>query len=135
VRPFLAGASVHTFSPAPGVEWPLWRAASNQAERESRSRSEPRSIGLIGICAWRNRRASSSAHNLTPALTSFCRDGKIDASELTAALVRLGISNPKKEDVDVMIWELDEENEHCVKWHHFEINIDRIHNDKVMEGK
>lgn len=49
--------------------------------------------------------------------------------------MRLGISNPKKEDVDAMIWELDEDNEQCVKWRHFETNIDRIHKDKVAHGR
>lgn len=32
-----------------------------------------------------------------------------------------------------MIWELDEDNEQCVKWHHFETNIKRILADKVAK--
>lgn len=43
----------------------------------------------------------------------------------------MGISRPDKDYVALALWEVDEDNEGCAKWHHFEKNVARIQKDKV----
>merc|ERR1719408_126779 len=46
------------------------------------------------------------------------KDNKLDWSEISDVLVKLGSRTPK-EDIDLMIWEVDDDLDHMVGWEEF----------------
>ena len=57
-------------------------------------------------------------------------DGKIDYQELKDQLRRLQY-DPKKDEVKDMIWEVDEDCDHCVNWEEFKLMFHRCRTDKT----
>lgn len=57
-------------------------------------------------------------------------DGKIDSKELNEQLVKLEYK-PKRVEVEDMIWEVDEDCDHCVSWDEFKLMFHRCRNDKT----
>ena len=57
------------------------------------------------------------------------RDSKLDAKELNAVLVKLGYT-AKKQEIEDMIWEVDEDCDRCVNWEEFKTMFYRVRHDK-----
>jgi|TARA_B100001741_G_scaffold291150_1_gene271127 calmodulin len=58
------------------------------------------------------------------------RDSKLDAKELNAVLVKLGYT-AKKQEIEDMIWEVDEDCDKCVSWDEFKLMFERCRTDKT----
>ena len=58
------------------------------------------------------------------------RDSKLDAKELNAVLVKLGYT-AKKQEIEDMIWEVDEDCDKCVSWEEFKLMFERCRHDKT----
>ena len=58
------------------------------------------------------------------------RDSKLDAKELNAVLVKLGYT-AKKQEIEDMIWEVDEDCDKCVSWDEFKLMFHRCRNDRT----
>jgi len=58
------------------------------------------------------------------------KDGKIDHSELSDQLCKLDYK-PKRVEVEDMIWEVDEDCDHCVSWDEFKLMFHRCRTDKT----
>jgi calmodulin len=85
------------------------------------------------------REAQRREHNEQKELESLRRvfeildknkDNKVDFKELNDQLVRLDY-RAKKVEVEDMIWEVDEDCDHCVSWEEFQLMFHRCRSDRV----
>lgn len=58
------------------------------------------------------------------------KDNKIDFKELNDQLIKLDY-RAKRVEVEDMIWEVDEDCDHCVSWDEFKLMFQRCRQDKV----
>ena len=58
------------------------------------------------------------------------RDSKLDAKELNAVLVKLGYT-AKKQEIEDMIWEVDEDCDGMINWEEFKAMFYRVRHDKT----
>jgi hypothetical protein len=58
------------------------------------------------------------------------KDGKVDFKELNDQLIKLDY-RAKRVEVEDMIWEVDEDCDHCVSWDEFKLMFHRCRSDKV----
>ena len=58
------------------------------------------------------------------------KQGKIGFKELNDQLIKLDY-RAKRVEVEDMIWEVDEDCDHCVSWDEFKLMFHRCRNDKV----
>merc|ERR1711988_1841308 len=61
------------------------------------------------------------------------KDQKIDFKELDAQLKKLDYQ-AKRVEVEDMIWEVDEDCDHCVSWDEFKLMFHRCRQDKVRRA-
>ena len=57
-------------------------------------------------------------------------DNKVDFKELHDQLIKLDYK-PKKQEVEDMIWEVDEDCDKCVNWDEFKLMFYRCRTDRV----
>lgn len=58
------------------------------------------------------------------------KDGKVDSEELAALFTQLG-HKCKKNEIEDMIWEVDEDCDKCVNWDEFQAMYHRCRSDKT----
>ena len=96
-------------------------------------------LGLAFACSMTTREEQRREHNEQKELESLRRvfdqldankDNKVDFKELNDQLRKLDYS-AKRVEVEDMIWEVDEDCDHCVSWEEFKLMFHRCRQDKV----